>query len=194
MPAPAAAADCSVNPDPYKNYACLDTYLGSNVALRLWNYYQLELGQSSAPSDPSAPPGRRAGWPTTPETTPPMPFTEWPYGGATEIAVNRPASVDSPLMVAIANTDVGKLLADADIQIDGWVDAGANLSTNTQRPAGNAPIGYAYTPNTVQLDQAVVYVERTPDTVQTDHIDWGFRFSAIYGENYRYTTSYGLAS
>jgi hypothetical protein len=30
--------------------------------------------------------------------------------------------------------------------------------------------------------------------VQTDHVDWGFRLSAIYGENYRYTTSYGLAS
>jgi hypothetical protein len=40
----------------------------------------------------------------------------------------------------------------------------------------------------------VIYVERTPDTVQKDHVDWGFRVSAIYGENYRYTTSYGLAS
>ena len=193
-PAPTAAADCSVNPDPYKNYACLDTYLGSNGAVRLWKYYGLELGQPSAPADPSAPPGRRADWPSTPETTPPMPFTEWPYGGASLIGVNRPASVDSPLMVAIANTDVGKLLSDAHIQIYGWVDVGGNLSTNNHRPAGNTPIGYAYTPNTVQLDQAVVYVERTPDTVQTDHIDWGFRFSAIYGENYRYTTSYGLAS
>jgi hypothetical protein len=46
----------------------------------------------------------------------------------------------------------------------------------------------------VQLDQAVLYIERTPDTVQTDHIDWGFRLSGIYGENYRYTTSYGLVS
>ncbi len=33
-----------------------------------------------------------------------------------------------------------------------------------------------------------------PDTVQTDHIDWGFRVSALYGENYRYTTAYGIAS
>jgi hypothetical protein len=51
-----------------------------------------------------------------------------------------------------------------------------------------------YTPNTATLDQAVLYFERTPDTVQTDHIDWGFRTSVIYGENYRYTISYGLAS
>ena len=34
-----------------------------------------------------------------------------------------------------------------------------------------------YTPNTVQLDQAVIYIERLPDTVQKDHVDWGFRFS-----------------
>ena len=188
------AADCSVNPDPYKNYSCLDTYLGSNVAVRLYNYYKLEMGQASAPSDPSAPPGRRADWPATPETTPPMPFTEWPYGGATSIGVNRPSSVDSPLMVAIANTGVGRFLNDYHIQIYGWVDGGGNISSNSQKPAGNAPIGYAYTPNSVQLDQAVIYIERTPDTVQTDHIDWGFRLSGIYGENYRYTTSFGLAS
>ncbi len=188
-PTTAAAPDCSANPDPYKNYSCLDTYLGSNVAVRLWNYYRLEMGQASAPSDPAAPPGRRADWPSTPESTPPMPFTEWPYGGTTSIGVNRPASVDSPLMVAIANTGLGHFLSDNNIQVYGWVDPGLNLSTNTRKPGGNAPIGYAYTPNTVQLDQAVIYVERTPDTVQTDHIDWGFRISGIYGENYRYTTS-----
>jgi hypothetical protein len=40
----------------------------------------------------------------------------------------------------------------------------------------------------------VVYIERLPDTVQKDHIDWGFRIAPIYGENYRYTTAYGLWS
>jgi hypothetical protein len=40
----------------------------------------------------------------------------------------------------------------------------------------------------------VVYFERLADTVQTDHVDWGFRFSKIYGENQRYTTAYGVAS
>ncbi len=193
-PETAPTADCTANPDPYKNYACLDTYLGDNVAVRLLNYYKLEWGQAAAPTDPNAPPGRRADWPATPESTPPMPFTEWPYGGTTSLGVNRPNSVDSPLMVAIANTGTGKFLSDNHIQIYGWVDVGANVSSNSRQPAGNAPIGYAYTPNTVQLDQAVVYIERTPDTVQQDHVDWGFRLSGIYGENYRYTTSYGLAS
>ena len=47
------------------------------------------------------------------------------------------------------------------------------------QPGGNLPAAYDYTPNTFQLDQAVVYVERLPDTVQNDHFDWGFRFSAL---------------
>jgi hypothetical protein len=37
-------------------------------------------------------------------------------------------------------------------------------------------------------------LERLPDTVQTDHVDWGFRISGIYGEDNRYTTAYGVAS
>ena len=55
-------------------------------------------------------------------------------------------------------------------------------------------MAYMYTPNTLEFDQAVVYFERVPDTVQTNHMDWGFRLSGIYGENYRYTTAYGIAS
>src|SRR5579864_5944506 len=66
--------------DPYKDYGCLDKYLGDDAATRFLNYYKLEWGQSGAPIDPNAPPSRRDGWPATPETTPPMPFTEWPYG------------------------------------------------------------------------------------------------------------------
>jgi len=197
VPAAAAApTNCDTGPvDPYTNYTCLDKYLGSNPFERLYNYYKLEWGQAGPPSDPTAPPSRRAnGWPDAPEATPPMPFTEWPYGGVTSMGVTRTASADSPLMVAIANTPPGQWLADAGIQIWGWVDVGANLSSNHVQPGGNAPINYAYTPNTATLDQAVVYIDRFPDTVQTDHVDWGFRFSAIYGENYRYTTSYGIAS
>ncbi|HVJ52555.1 MAG TPA: outer membrane beta-barrel protein [Aliidongia sp.] len=190
----ASSTDCTGTVDPYKNFACLDTYLGDDVATRFLNYYKLEWGQSSAPSDPNAPASRRDDWPATPETTPPMPFTEWPYGGTTSLGVTRPGSVDSPLMVATANTSIGHWLQDNNFQFYGWLDVGANLSSNTVRPGGNAPIAYAYTPNTVQLDQLVFYLDRFPDTVQTDHVDWGMRLSAIYGENYRYTTSYGLAS
>jgi len=194
MPVKALPASCVGGGDPYQNYACLDAYLGQDFLTRLINYYRLEWGKDSAPVDPDAPPGRIAGWPATPETTPPYPFTEWPYGGATALGVSRPNSVDSPLMAALGNTDAGKWLSDNHIQIYGWVNAGANVSTNTTRPGGNAPISYMYTPNTGELDQAVVYVERVPDTVQTDHVDWGFRVSGLYGENYRYTEAYGLFS
>jgi len=180
--------------DPYKNYGCLDAYLGEDFWTRLINYYRLEWGKDSAPSDPKAPPSRRSGWPTTPQTTPPMPYTEWPYGGSTSIGVTRPNSVDSPLMVALGNTQLGKAMNDAHVQVYGWINGGFNISSNDVKPGGNWPAAYMYTPNTIQLDQAVLYIERLPDTVQKDHIDWGFRISALYGENYRYTTAYGLAS
>jgi hypothetical protein len=179
--------------DPYKNYSCLDSYLGSDFFSRFINYYRLEWGHESAPADPKAPPSRRDYWPATPQSTPPMPFTEWPYGGATSIGVTRPNSIDSPLMNALSNTPAGQWMNDAHIQVYGWINAGGNLSTNTVR-GGNAPAAYDYNPNTVQLDQAVVYIERLPDTVQKDHVDWGFRIAPIYGENYRYTTAYGLWS
>ncbi|HUZ33589.1 MAG TPA: outer membrane beta-barrel protein [Xanthobacteraceae bacterium] len=182
--------------DPYVDYKCLDAYLGDDFFTRFVRYYQLEWGKAAAPSDPNAPPSRRsdAAWPPTPQSSPPMPFTEWPYGGAENIGVTRPNSVDSPLMVALGNTRFGQAMSDAHVQVYGWVAPGANLSTNTVKPGGNAPVAYDYTPNTVQLDQAVVYVERLADTTQNDHFDWGFRVSALYGVDYRYTTAYGLFS
>ena len=190
---PVKADACINGGDPYKNYSCLDAYLGTDFMSRLFGYYRLEWGHDAAPADPKAPPSRRADWPATPQSIPPYPFTEWPYGGSTSLGVTRPSSVDSPLMAALGNTAFGQALNDNHIQIYGWINGGGNLSTNTVR-GGNAPAAYDYNPNTVQLDQAVIYFERLPDTVQTDHWDWGFRIAPIYGENYRYTTAYGLFS
>jgi Putative beta-barrel porin-2, OmpL-like. bbp2 len=192
LKAPVAGPNC----EPYVNYNCLDNYLGDDFATRLYRYYSLEWGHDAPPSDPKAPPSRRsdAVWPVTPQSTPPMPFTEWPYGGAPSIGVTRPNSVDSPLMVALGNTQLGQTMNSAHIQMYGWVNPGGNISTNTVKPGGNFPVSYDYTPNTVQLDQAVLYIERLPDTVQNDHFDWGFRVSGIYGVDYRYTTAYGLFS
>ncbi len=184
---------CPYGGDPYKNYNCLDAYLGTDFLSRFINYYRLEWGHDAAPADPKAPASRRPEWVPTPESTPPMPFAEWPYGGTTNLGVTRANSIDSPLMAAMSNTAIGQWLSDAHIQVYGWIDPGGNLSTNTVR-GGNAPAAYSYNPNTVQLDQAVLYIERLPDTVQKDHIDWGFRLAPIYGENYRYTTAYGLWS
>ena len=171
----------------------VDKKIGTNPFARFVNYYFAEWGKATAPVDPKAPSSLRDGWPAPPQSTPPMPFTDWPYGGTTLIGDNRTASVDSPLMVALAHTPVGDFVSKTGIQLYGWVDFGGNISTSKNK-GGNAPAAYDYNPNNIQLDQAVLYLERTPDTVQTDHIDWGFRASAIYGENYRYTTAYGIAS
>jgi Putative beta-barrel porin-2, OmpL-like. bbp2 len=192
LKAAAASGYC----DPYLNYGCLDKYLGDDFFTRFIRYYELEWGKGVAPADPHAPASSRpdAVIPPTPESVPPMPFTEWPYGGTQNIGKTLPNSVDSPLMVALGNTQLGKAMNDAHVQVYGWINPAGNISTNTVKPAGNLPVSYDYTPNTVQLDQAVVYIERLPDEVQNDHFDWGFRVAALYGVDGRYTTSFGLFS
>ncbi len=185
--APAAA------PDPSYTVAELDK-LGDTFFTRLVNYYKLEWGHDGAPVDPKAPEGRRAYFPPAPVSQPPYPFTEYSYGGTTSLGVNRPNSVDSPLMVALGNTSVGKWMGDNNIQAYGWVNAGFNVSNESAKNGGNWPAAYSYRPNALSLDQLVLYIERTPDTVQHDHFDWGFRVSGIYGQDYRYTTSFGYSS
>jgi hypothetical protein len=164
---------------------------------RFYKAYEDEWGKSAPVTDPNAPAvvsHRPLPFPPAPETQPPYPFTEWPYGGASAIGASVPNSVDSPLMTALAPTDAGKWLNAEHIQIYGWINAGFNVSTANGPKDGNFPAAYMYKPNTGELDQAVVYAERVPDTVQQDHIDWGFRFATSYGENNRYTTAYGVAS
>ena len=128
MPAKVPAA-CRGAVDPYKNYACLDDYLGTTFLERFFNYYRLEWGHDVAPADPKAPPSRRpeSEVPATPETIPPYPFTEWPYGGTTSLGVTRPSSIDSPLMNALGNTSVGSWMNENHIQVYGWINAGGKL-------------------------------------------------------------------
>jgi hypothetical protein len=81
----------------------------------------------------------------------------------------------------------------------GWVSIGANGSTNNRGNAGkgiaaNSPAAYDAFPNTVVLDQLALYTEKLADTTQTDHFDWGFRLTNLYGQDYRYTTSHGILS
>ena len=167
------------NCDPYLDYKCLDVYLGNDVATRFLRYYQLEWGKAVAPSDPSAPPSRRseAAWPPTPQSTPPTPFTEWPYGGTQnhrrdEAEFGRQSVDGCDCQYRTGSRDERRPCSNY-----GWVNVGGNISTNNVKPGGNAPAAYDYTPNTMQLDQAVLYVERLADTTQNDHFDWGFRFS-----------------
>jgi len=77
---------------------------------------------------------------------------------------------------------VAPRVRDAKIKIYGWLNPGINVSTSNK---SNIPESYAIVPNRIELDQAVLRIERLPDTVQTDHVDWGFRLTPIYGIDYR---------
>ena len=44
------------------------------------------------------------------------------------------------------------------------------------------------------MDQLILKFEREIDWVQTDHIDWGFHSTSLYGIDYRYTTAGGVFS
>jgi hypothetical protein len=79
----------------------------------------------------------------------------------------------------------------AGVRAYGWIDPGLEISTSQQ---SNYPLTYNDVPNEPQLDQFVLRFERQPDTVQTDHFDWGFRFSNLYGVDYRWTTMQGVLS
>src|SRR5260370_27615377 len=79
---PAQAANpCPYGGDPYKNYDCLDPYLGTDFISRFINYYRLELGHDAAPAHPKAPPAPppTTAVPPTPPTHPPMPLADRPH-------------------------------------------------------------------------------------------------------------------
>jgi hypothetical protein len=192
-PAPAPTM-CTGPVDPYKNYACLDAYLGSDFWSRLINYYKLEWGQPGPPTDPNAGPSTIPNFPRIGATVPPMAYTDWPTGAVESIGDTVPNGADSPFMAAIGNTEIGQWMQANHFQVYGWIEPGFNISSNHIQPGGNGPIGYTYTPNTAQLDQAVAYLDRWVDTVQQDHFDWGERLSFLWGLDYRYTNSYGLGS
>jgi len=139
---------------------------------------------------PDSPEPPRRGFPA-PVSSPPFPFLDWPYGGSPVIGVTDTSG--GPLMTAIYGTKHGESWEHSRIKIYGWVNAGFNLSTS-DRHYGNAPASYYIQPNSIQLDQAAIYVERVPDTVQKDHFDWGFRFTQLYGMDYRFTTANGYLS
>jgi len=165
---------------------------------RLYHAYKDEWGLGAPADVPGAPPSRRAYFPPAPESSGPYPFTEWPFGGANGVGITTPNSIDSPLMTALAPTAIGGWLNDNHIQVYGWINPGFNLSNTHTLPGqitgGNNPAAYSYVPNILQLDQIVTIFERLPDTMQKDHWDWGFRFSPLFGETYRYTTASGIFS
>jgi hypothetical protein len=154
------------------------------------DWHPAPVAATTAPPAPGAEPPYRGYPPVT--TNPPWPFTVWPMGGTVWIGYNN--STQYPLTTALQTGPHGDWWRKANIQIYGWGDLGMNISTSNARPYGNSPAAYAEVPNSIQLDQLTLYIERTPDTIQTDHFDWGFRVTGLYGLDYRFTTADGYFS
>ncbi len=138
-----------------------------------------------APSVENAPPVQNTVGYDAPVSSPPFPFAYWPYGGSPTIGA--PDTNTYPLMQAI---DENK----SRIKFYGWFDPSFTVGTSNAGKYANAPEAYNVIPNSVQLDQAVLYIERLPNEAQKDHFDWGFRFANLYGLDYRYTTAKGVLS
>ena len=126
-----------------------------------------------------------------PVSSPPFPFSDWPYGGSPTIGA--PDTNVGPLMTALYTGENGKAWENSRVKLYGWVNGGFNVSTSDKH-YGNAPAAYYIQPNSIQLDQAAFYIEHSPDTLQTDHFDWGFRLTQLYGLDYRFTTAKGYFS
>jgi hypothetical protein len=144
---------------------------------RLKKFY-IQDWNGTAPSS-STPPKRGLPFPLD---SPPFPNADWGYGGAPDIGA--PDENIYPLMSALN-------LPNTRSKIYGWVAPGVVFSTSGMT---NFPYSYNVYPNKLELDQAVIYAERLPDTVQTSHFDWGYHLTAFYGIDYRFTTAKGYFS
>ncbi len=136
------------------------------------------------PTQPAGPDPVRRGF-AGPLDSPPFPGSDYSVGGTP--VLGAPDTQTYILMQAI-NQNKSR------IKVYGWLNGGFNVSTSNKGDGANSPASYYYNPNRVTADQQVLYVERLPNTVQTDHVDWGFRFAQLYGQDYRYTTSKGVFS
>jgi hypothetical protein len=144
---------------------------------RLGTFYKQDW-RGTLPSAP-APPRRML---DAPLNSPPYPGSDWGYGGATAIGV--PDGNSYPLMSALG-------LSNSRTKVYGWVAPSFNYSTSGKN---NFPLSYDVFPNSVVLNQAVVYIERLPNTVQNEHVDWGYHITGFYGNDYRFTTAKGYFS
>jgi Putative beta-barrel porin-2, OmpL-like. bbp2 len=130
------------------------------------------------PNAPASPAPPRRGYPS-PLDSPPFPNEDWSYGGSPTIG--EPDTNSYPLMTAING-------ATSRVKLYGWLDPSVNGSTSVHR---NSPEANDLYSNRFELNQAVLYFERLPDTVQREHVDVGFHLTALYGTDYRYTLDKG---
>ena len=148
------------------------------------------------PPATNAPPSQRRGLPP-PFDAPPYPTGEWQIGG-TPIIGDPNTLPTRPLMEALdGNPTWGQALQKSRISFFGWEDFSGNISSSHNTSLGqsaNFPEAYDVRANRLEQNQFVFFLERDPDELQTDHIDWGFRYSFVYGLDYRYMISRGFIS
>jgi hypothetical protein len=137
---------------------------------------------SETPTEP-----KRRAMPS-PFDSPPFPGSE--YQGYPLIGVPADNTI-WPLQQALQGTWWNDLLTANHTRVYGWITGEANWSSSRQT---NTPDSYWIRPNKIDMDQAILRFERQPDTVQTDHIDYGFRSTLLYGIDYRYMTAGGWFS
>jgi hypothetical protein len=137
--------------------------------------------------EPDQPPPRRRALPA-PYPAPPFPSSE--YQGYPLMGVPRSNAV-FPLMNALHSGPWGDFFKQSHLSIYGWITTSGNWSNARN---SNVPTSYWIVPNSYVMDQAIFRIEREADTVQTDHLDWGFRSTHMYGIDYRYTTAGGWFS
>jgi len=120
-----------------------------------------------------------------PFLSPPFPNAEYQGYPLVGVPVD---TTEWPLMKMLQGTGPGDLLNAERIRIYGWINVSGNLSTCKN---SNTPDSYWIVPNSVQMDQTVIRAERQLDSVQTDHVDWGFRSAVLLGTDYRYMVAGG---
>jgi len=123
-----------------------------------------------------------------PFPSPPFPSSE--FQGYPLVGV-PPSDAVYPLMKAIYSTSCGEAIKNSRVKLYGWINGSGNLSTCKH---SNMPDSYWIVPNRFELDQFVLRLEREVNSVQTDHIDVGFRSTFLYGIDYRYMTAGGWTS
>lgn len=91
----------------------------------------------------NAPPAPFRGYPP-PVENPPFPFTSWPMGGTPYIGL--PNATQYPFTTALQTGPHGEWWKQANIQLYGWIDLGANISSSKDGPYANAPAAYSTRP------------------------------------------------
>jgi hypothetical protein len=151
--------------------------LRGNFFERLAQFY----AQDWAGTNPVPPSPPKRGLPA-PINSSPFPFSDWGYGGSPDIGA--PDGNTYPLMSALN-------LEKSRTKVYGWIAPSFNFTTSGEN---NFPVSYDIFPNKLELNQAVVYIERLPDTVQKSHFDYGYHLTGFYGIDYRFTTAKGYFS